>query len=84
MSGSETTTLRLNDTRRRRLDRVEEEVDKNSRAGAIDEATKHYLRAKQDLEDLAEELEQRFQDEADERALGTWELDVTVEVSDGG
>jgi len=84
MSGSETTTLRLNDRRRRRLDRVEEEVDKNSRAGAIDEATKHYLRAKEDLEDLAEELEQRFQAEADERALGTWNLDVTVEVSDDG
>jgi predicted DNA-binding protein len=81
MSGSETTTLRLNDTRRRRLDRVEEGVDKNSRAGAIDEATKHYLRAKEDLEDLAEELEQRFQAEADERALGTWELDITVEVN---
>jgi predicted DNA-binding protein len=78
MSGSETTTLRLNDTRRRRLNRVEENVDKNSRAGAIDEAAKHYLRAKEDLEDLAEELEQRFQAEADERALGTWELDVTV------
>jgi predicted DNA-binding protein len=81
MSGSETTTLRLNDRRRRRLDRVEDNVDKNSRAGAIDEATKHYLRAREDLEDLAEELEQRFQDEADERALGTWELDVTVEVN---
>jgi metal-responsive CopG/Arc/MetJ family transcriptional regulator len=80
MSGSETTTLRLNDTRKRRLDRVEEEIDKNSRAGAIDEATKHYLRAKKDLEDLAEELEQRFQAEADERALGTWELDVEVSV----
>jgi predicted DNA-binding protein len=81
MSGSETTTLRLNDRRRRRLDRVEDNVDKNSRAGAIDEATKHYLRAREDLEDLAEELEQRFQDEADERALGTWNLDVTVEVN---
>jgi metal-responsive CopG/Arc/MetJ family transcriptional regulator len=80
MSGSETTTLRLNDTRKRRLDRVEEEIDKNSRAGAIDEATKHYLRAREDLEELAGELEQRFQAEADERALGTWELDVEVSV----
>ena len=77
MSGSETTTLRLNDTRRRRLDRVEEDVDKNSRAGAIDKATKHYLRAR---EDLAGTLEERFQAEADERALGTWELDVEVSV----
>lgn len=82
MSGSETTTLRLNDRRRRRLDRVEENVEKNSRAGAIDEATKHYLRAKEDLEELADELEQRFQDEADERALGTWGLDVEVSVAE--
>ena len=80
--GSDTTTLRLNDTRRRRLNRVEKNVDKNSRAGAIDEATKHYLRAREDLEDLAEELEEEFQERADSHALGTWELSVTVEIEE--
>ena len=80
MSGSETTTLRLNDTRKRRLNSVEDVVDKNSRAGAIDEATKHYLRAREDLEDVAEELEEEFQEVADRHALGTWKLDVSVEV----
>ena len=80
MSGSETTTLRLNETRKRRLDSVEDLVEKNSRAGAIDEATKHYLRAREDLEDLADELEEEFQEVADRHALGTWELDVSIEV----
>jgi len=80
MSGSETTTLRLNDTRRRRLDSVEDLVEKNSRAGAIDEATKHYLRAREDLEDIAEDLEEEFQEVADRHALGTWELSVSVEI----
>ena len=78
--GSETTTLRLNDTRKRRLDRVEKNVDKNSRAGAIDEATKHYLRALREVEDVAEELEEEFQEVADRHALGTFELEVEVSV----
>jgi len=80
MSGSETTTLRLNDTRKRRLDSVEELVEKNSRAGAIDEATKHYLRARENLEDVSEELEEEFQEVADRHTLGTWNLDVSVEL----
>ena len=80
--GSDTTTLRLNETRKRRLDKVEDQVDKNSRAGAIDEATKHYLRAREDLEELAEELEDEFQERADQHALGTWELNVTVEIEE--
>jgi predicted DNA-binding protein len=80
--GSDTTTLRLNDTRKRRLNSVEDHIDKNSRAGAIDEATKHYLRAREDLEDLAEELEDEFQEHADRHALGTWELNVTVEIDE--
>lgn len=80
--GSDTTTLRLNETRKRRLNNVEDHVDRNSRAGAIDEATKHYLRTRKDLEDLAEELEEEFQESADRHALGTWELNVTVEIDE--
>ena len=78
--GGETTTLRLNDRRRQRLEGVEDLIEKNSRAGAIDEATKHYLRAREDLEDVAEELEKEFQEVADRHALGTFELDVSVTV----
>jgi len=78
--GSETTTLRLNDRRRRRLEGVEDLIEKNSRAGAIDEATKHYLRAREDLEDVAEELEEEFQEVADRHALGTFEPGVSVTV----
>jgi len=80
MSGNKRYSYRLDDVRQRRLEAVEDEITEESKAAAIDEATKHYLRAKEDLEELAEELEQRFQAEADERALGTWELDVEVSV----
>jgi hypothetical protein len=82
MSGNKRYSYRLDEVRQRRLEAVEDEITEESKAAAIDEATKHYLRAKEDLEELADELEQRFQDEADERALGTWELDVEVSVVD--
>jgi predicted DNA-binding protein len=82
MSGSKRYSYRLGDTRKRRLNKIEDDIQKDSRAAAIDEATKHYLRAREDLEDIAEELEEEFQERADRHALGTWELDVTVEVED--
>jgi len=61
---------------------VQENIDRDSRAGAIDEATKHYLRAMEDLEDVAEQLEEEFQEVADRHALGTWELSVTVDIEE--
>jgi len=80
MSGNKRYSYRLDDPRKRRLDKIEEDIEKDSRAAAIDEATRHYLAARADLEDLAEELEERYQEDADEHALGTWDLEVSVDV----
>jgi len=36
----------------------------------------------EDLEDVAEQLEEEFQEVADRHALGTWELSVTVDIEE--
>ena len=48
--------IRMNETRERRLKRAMEAMDENTKAGAIDQALKHYLADKQNKEQAADEL----------------------------
>ena len=43
MSGSPTMSIRLNESRERRLEYLQEATDENTAAGAIDVATEYYL-----------------------------------------
>ena len=74
------TSLNLTDKRERWLERTKDKTGENTNSGAIDKALLHYLDTCRDMEKLAEELEEEFQETADRHALGTWDLNVTVEI----
>jgi hypothetical protein len=77
---SNRTSLRLNDVRERRLDRLKETFDENTNAKALDRASMHALRDRERVDELAEELEDEFQEEADRYVGGLFSLDVEVSV----
>jgi hypothetical protein len=74
------TSLNLTDKRERWLERAKEKTGENTNSGAIDKALLHYLDTCREVEKLADELEDEFQQEADKYAVGNFDIEVAVEV----
>jgi len=72
--------IRDTDVRDRRFRRIIEEIDKDSKSGAMDTAMKHYLKSLEDTRQLADNLEEEFNEEAQRYAPGSWEISVSVEL----
>jgi hypothetical protein len=76
------TSLNITDKRERWLERAKEKTGENTNAGAIDKALLHYLDTCREVDGLADDLEEEFQQEADKYAVGNFDLNVTVEVEE--
>jgi len=77
---SDRTSLRLNDVRKRRLNRLKETFDERTNAKALDRAAIHTLREEERVQKLAEELEEEYQEEVDRYVGGLFSLDVDISV----
>lgn len=76
------TSLSLTEERERRLERLRKDTGEKTNAKAIDQAARHHRLSKLDVEALADDLEDEYQEDADQRALGSFRLEVSVDIVD--